>query len=420
MSQPSRNLFDTNGSTSRDKSLEALISEESDDDNPDQTEIAPLEESVEDIIFGEDTQEDWNDLDFLKAILDQTRFDLSEMSGIRYVATRTYTPVQKQMSLVYRYKHSTECRLLFHMSRQCVDEIIAMISNHSVFVSTGVMPQIPAWIQILIFLRYLAKGYDYDTIANDFGVGHGTVPLCIKRVLIAFKDYFGNAPYWPNEEKSISAQAVADSENRILFWYVGPPGAVHDSRAYRQTPLYHKSNDYFSEGEFLIGDSGYSVNRHLITPFSRRGGYSPTDAEAKYNKFISQKRIEVERTFGKLQQRFNIMEEFPCRIRGRPAQMARDMLWICDLSMIIINLHNYLLDSQDSFEFAAPDIYEEERARRRGWRRRYGRRETQGPPENLSTTEDATRLFEGNEVRRYIINMVPQLMAEEKLSNSFQ
>lgn len=260
---------------------------------------------------------------------------------------------------------------------------------------------------------------------------------------------FGNAPYWPNEEKrleisrkigvpgcvgfldgtelrlkdkpcrlhesffnykkfySISAQAVADSENRILFWYVGPPGAVHDSRAYRQTPLHHKSNDYFSEGEFLIGDPGYSVNRHLITPFSRRGGYSPTDAEAKYNKFISQKRIEVERTFGKLQQRFNIMEEFPCRIRGPAAQMARDILWICDLSMIIINLHNYLLDSQDSFEFAAPDIYEEERAQRRGWRRRYGRRETQGSPENLSTTEDATRLFEGNEVRRYILNMVP-------------
>jgi hypothetical protein len=75
--------------------------------------------------------------------------------------------------------------------------------------------------------------------------------------------------------------------------------------------------------------------------------------------------MAVERTFGKLKQRFNIMEELPCRIRGGEAEMAKDMLHICHLSLVVVCLHNLLKDSDDYFQFVPEQTYRREQERRR-------------------------------------------------------
>jgi hypothetical protein len=176
---------------------------------------------------------------------------------------------------------------MFHMSHHSVEMLISLIRDNEVFVSTGPTSQLDPSVQILIFIRYLAKGHDHDTVANDFGVSQGTVSKCIERVLKAFRDYFGHRPYWPDAEErrqisekigipgcvgfmdgtelglkykpesledsffndkkfySLSAQGIVDSEDRILSWAVGWAGAVHDSRAYHEIPIYTHPADFF-------------------------------------------------------------------------------------------------------------------------------------------------------------------------------
>ncbi|KAJ8933229.1 hypothetical protein NQ314_014150 [Rhamnusium bicolor] len=69
---------------------------------------------------------------------------------------------------------------------------------------------------------------------------------------------------------SIQMQAVCDNTRKIRDLYVVYPGAVHDSRAFRNSPLCNSLEEKCGR-YYLLGDSGYPLKTKLLTPFKDRG-----------------------------------------------------------------------------------------------------------------------------------------------------
>ena len=102
---------------------------------------------------------------------------------------------------------------------------------------------------------------------------------------------------------SINVQAVCDADLRIQSIVARWPGSAHDSIIYQNSRVQAR----FENGEFgdflLLGDSGYAISRHLLTPL--RAVHN--QAEDLYNESLIRTRNTVERCFGVLKRRFPVL-----------------------------------------------------------------------------------------------------------------
>lgn len=96
-------------------------------------------------------------------------------------------------------------------------------------------------------------------------------------------------------------QLVCDHERRITHIFVGFPGSVHDRRVYRASSLSqdirHKCQD-----RYILGDSGYPCQRHLLTTCKDRGQL--TNIQQNYNLKLAKNRYIIEHCIGILKQKF--------------------------------------------------------------------------------------------------------------------
>ena len=63
-------------------------------------------------------------------------------------------------------------------------------------------------------------------------------------------------------------QAVSDDLKRIRFVQCGLPGNYQDNRAWRHSDIKKHRSQYFSEGEWVLADSGYKPRKNLVPLFS--------------------------------------------------------------------------------------------------------------------------------------------------------
>ncbi|CAH1380903.1 unnamed protein product, partial [Tenebrio molitor] len=87
---------------------------------------------------------------------------------------------------------------------------------------------------------------------------------------------------------SIQIQGVCDHQAQIRDVFLGFPGSVHDSRVLRCSPLFDSLAEK-CQNFYLLGDSGYPVLPHLLTPFKDRGQLSR--AQINYNGKLSSNRL---------------------------------------------------------------------------------------------------------------------------------
>ncbi len=125
---------------------------------------------------------------------------------------------------------------------------------------------------------------------------------------------------WRNRKGFISTNAllITDVENNLLFIYAmfGAEGCGGDSVVLR----YASANDlnWLING-FLIGDAGYALSRHLLTPyrgvryhlkeFSETAAGRPQTKEELFNLRHATLRNQIERAIGVLKKRFRILRE---------------------------------------------------------------------------------------------------------------
>lgn len=216
--------------------------------------------------------------------------------------------------------------------------------------------------KILCTLRFYATGSYQRCVGQDFGIGlaQTTVHRCIQavtRAIVNLSDNYVQMPNTPEERNniklefmnqwgfpgaigaidgfhvailkpsqdeqnyrnrkgyhSLNVQLICDPQLRIRSIWPNFGGSTHDSYIWRvsraQNFMLHLNAA--NENSWLIGDSGYPLQRYLLTPFRE----TETPAQQNYNICHIAARNCVERCIGVLKQRFR------CLLKERSARYS--------------------------------------------------------------------------------------------------
>ena len=142
---------------------------------------------------------------------------------------------------------------------------------------------------------------------------------------------------------SMQLQLVCDNEMVLTDVYCGWPGAVHDARVLRNSPLNQAAefqpNETFPGDSYLVGDCAYPLKTWLITGFKDNGHL--TGRQRQFNYKLSSKRMVIERCIGLLKGRF------------RKLKVEMDIDRVEDLPVVIVAaccLHNLCIYSGEEIE----------------------------------------------------------------------
>ncbi|XP_052128667.1 putative nuclease HARBI1 [Frankliniella occidentalis] len=111
---------------------------------------------------------------------------------------------------------------------------------------------------------------------------------------------------------SIKVQAVVDDSLLVRDAYIGEVVSLHDARVFRRSPLCRsilQRQDLFSNGEHIIADAAYMLLDRVLVPFVNNGHL--TVRQRNYNRKLSQVRVRVEHTFGRIDSLWRRMTYLP-------------------------------------------------------------------------------------------------------------
>ncbi|XP_013188477.2 putative nuclease HARBI1 [Amyelois transitella] len=103
---------------------------------------------------------------------------------------------------------------------------------------------------------------------------------------------------------SLNVQLICDADQQILSVDASHPGSFHDSFIWSHYPVRYHLENLGSEATWLLGDSGYSQRRTMMTPILDA---EPVTPEAYYTQKHVKARNVIERTIGLLKARFRCL-----------------------------------------------------------------------------------------------------------------
>ncbi|XP_062572680.1 putative nuclease HARBI1 [Saccostrea cucullata] len=204
---------------------------------------------------------------------------------------------------------------------------------------------IPAHIQVLTCLRFLAKGDYLSEVADLHGISKASASVIIQRVVEAICQTLKNINFPTSTEErrkvkahfykiagfpgvvgaidgtqipiqgmssdyeplyicrkgyhSINVQAVVNPDLRFTNAVCKFPGATHDAYILQSSSLPNVVSS-LENGGWLVGDSGYPLKEWLMTALTN----PRTEQEERYNRAHCKTRNVIERAFGVLKARF--------------------------------------------------------------------------------------------------------------------
>lgn len=104
---------------------------------------------------------------------------------------------------------------------------------------------------------------------------------------------------------AINVQLVTDADLRVLNVVCRYPGSTHDSFIWRNCELQDRFANNNMPNGWLLGDSGYPLTPHLLTPFINPANRN----EERYNRKHKSTRCSIERANGVVKQRFRCLHK---------------------------------------------------------------------------------------------------------------
>ncbi|KAL6899879.1 hypothetical protein ACP4OV_006537 [Aristida adscensionis] len=149
------------------------------------------------------------------------------------------------------------------------------------------------------------------------------------------------------DRKSITTQnvlAAVDFNLRFIYVLAGWEGSTHDSHVL-QDALSRPTGLKIPEGKFFLADAGYVARPGILPPYrgvryhlkEYKGGREPEDYKELYNHRHSSLRTTIERAFGTLKNRFQILKSQP----NFPSKVQVKIVLAC------CALHNWILEDGD-------------------------------------------------------------------------
>ena len=190
------------------------------------------------------------------------------------------------------------------------------------------------------------------------GIIDGTLfPLCQKPRAFG-EDYFCRKSMY-----AVHSLITCDDVGRIRDAVIGWPGSVHDNRVWKNSYLRKNAfsenrHRFFSEMQYLLGDSAFEASRVMIPAYRKVRGGSLSRMKEKFNTHLAQIRIRSEHCIGLFKARFQYFRGIP-----NVVETEQDMKEICDLFYCAAILHNWLIvepenDEDDDWSTDLPDSHE--------------------------------------------------------------
>ena len=150
---------------------------------------------------------------------------------------------------------------------------------------------------------------------------------------------------------SINFQLISDAVGYILWQNGGRPGRTWDGHGIENTVLETELMKALPSNYYIIADSGYQGDQHVLVPFKRRPLQDLTEQQHRFNFIHSILRGVVEKTIGQLKARFRWM------LKGTPFQKIEKYADCFAASCI---LHNMMLDERlkKGNRHDDPDLFE--------------------------------------------------------------
>lgn len=136
---------------------------------------------------------------------------------------------------------------------------------------------------------------------------------------------------------------VCDHQGVFIDCFIGMPGRMHDSRVFRNSPLFMNiRNGLISDNNHIIGDSAYPLLRNLMTPFRDNGHL--TQSQLVYNRKLCSIRSIIERAFGLLKCKFRRLKYLDVS----NLDLANNMIAaVCVLHNFIITKDNIIIEDEN-------------------------------------------------------------------------
>jgi hypothetical protein len=277
----------------------------------------------------------------------------------------------------------------YRMSRDKFSHLLSLIIAHPVFDARNKGPkQAPPAYQLMVFLKYIGtdgSGNSNPDLRNTFRTGRGTNELFKSRVIKAISSLKGIYYTWPTEQErdiissrihndfdfpncvgfadgtlnplsskpqredsadyygrkhgySLSTLIVCDDRRLIRYYLAGWPGSCHDNRIHRNSGLVTSVETFFTESQYVLGDSAFEASDSMIPAFKKPNGCTlPRECEV-FNAALSSARVISEHTIGIWKARFPWLRN----IRMTLTEDARSMKQILKVIQCTVILHNFL------------------------------------------------------------------------------
>lgn len=107
---------------------------------------------------------------------------------------------------------------------------------------------------------------------------------------------------------ALNHMACCDYTGKFTAVFPGFYGSVHDSNAYRATPLFTHKNDWFGDGETLLGDSGFE-GCGIDTVQKKNSKTNQSEEEQWLNMQRKANRVVIEAAFGYNQYKWKVLRQ---------------------------------------------------------------------------------------------------------------
>ena len=246
--------------------------------------------------------------------------DVTHCANVR--GRKNKMPEWQKIVLGYKYNDEEMLRF-FRVPRRLFHSLVRLLKNHPAFTTNGKKQRkhFSAELHLLVLLKYMgAQGNACSAlyVKNGLSIGKGSVVNYIRRAMDAVLSLFPDTVFWPDADErveisnrvraayhfpkcvgfidgthlglafkpelegeeyftrkqcyAISATLVCDDNKKVRYHNVSWPGSVHDQRVYQNSVLNRNPGDYFSDLEYILGDSAYTPSPTMVPAYKKFGG----------------------------------------------------------------------------------------------------------------------------------------------------
>ena len=279
------------------------------------------------------------------------------LNSCRYLNPRLDQPKLEGLRNLFWDLSDEQFKQYSRMDKTSFVHILGLIEDDPVFHNNSRIKQMYPWYQLAVALHRFGtdgNGSSIDGVALQVGISHGSIANYTRRVIKALLALKDNYIRWPNAAEraeishrfalkhglfgavgivdgtpvhffqrpgldgeiwwtrkmrySMNVQLICDDNGRIIYYILGWPGSVYDATIFNQCRMCLTPAEFFSLGEYLLADAGYTLTFYCCTPYRNPAAQVP--ANKVFNELFSSGRVTIEHVNGRWKGRFASLKGF--------------------------------------------------------------------------------------------------------------